>query len=44
MLKIHRAANGRVVFTLIGRMDVENVAELKALFASEPKGATSLWT
>ena len=38
MLKIKRAANGEVVFTLSGRMDVENVAELKALFGSEAKG------
>jgi hypothetical protein len=38
MLKIQRAANREAVFTLIGRMDVENVGELKALFASEPKG------
>ena len=38
MLKIKRAANGEVVFTLSGRMDAENVAELETLFASEPKG------
>jgi anti-anti-sigma regulatory factor len=38
MLKIQRSANGEVVFTLIGRMDVENVAELKTLFESEGKG------
>ena len=38
MLKITRAANGEVVFTLSGRMDAENVAEMKALFGSEPKG------
>jgi hypothetical protein len=38
MLTIQRAANGEVVSTLIVRMDVENVAELKGLFASEPKG------
>ena len=37
MLKINRAANGQVVFTLSGRMDAENVAEMKALFGSEPK-------
>ena len=35
MLKIQRAANGQVVFTLSGRMDAENVAELKTLFRSE---------
>jgi len=39
MLKINRAANGNVVFTLSGRMDSENVAELKTLFGSEPKGS-----
>jgi anti-anti-sigma regulatory factor len=38
MLKIMRAANGEVVFTLSGRMDAENIAELKALFGSETKG------
>ena len=38
MLKIKRAANGQVVFTLSGRMDAENVADLKTLFGSEPKG------
>jgi len=38
MLKIKRAANGEVVFTLSGRMDTENVAELKTLFGAEPKG------
>jgi anti-anti-sigma regulatory factor len=38
MLKIKRAANGEVVFTLSGRMDAENVADLKTLFGSEPKG------
>jgi anti-anti-sigma regulatory factor len=38
MLKIQRAANGQVVFTVSGRMDAENVGELKALFASEGKG------
>jgi len=38
MLKIKRAANGEVFFTLSGRMDAENVAELKALFGSEAKG------
>jgi len=38
MLKIKRAANGEVVFTLSGRMDAENLTELKELFASEMKG------
>jgi anti-anti-sigma regulatory factor len=38
MLKIQRAANGDVVFTLSGRMDVENLEDLKALLGAEPKG------
>jgi len=38
MLKIQRAANGQVVFTVSGRMDAENVDELRGLFASEAKG------
>jgi hypothetical protein len=38
MLKIQRAANIEVVLTLVGRMNGENVAELKALFLSESKG------
>jgi anti-anti-sigma regulatory factor len=38
MLKIQRSANGEVVLTLIGRMDEENVAELKEAFALEAKG------
>ena len=38
MLKITRAANGEVVFKLSGRMDAENLAELKTLFSSEASG------
>jgi len=38
MLKITRAANGEVVFTLSGRMDEENVGGMKTLFGSEAKG------
>ncbi len=38
MLKITRAANGEVVFTVSGRMDAENLRELKTLLSSEPKG------
>jgi anti-anti-sigma regulatory factor len=37
MLRIERAGNGEVVFTLSGRMDTENLSELKELFGSEPK-------
>jgi anti-anti-sigma regulatory factor len=35
MLKITRAANGEVVFTVSGRLEAENLSELKALFSSE---------
>ena len=38
MLKITRAANGEVLFTLSGRLDAEYVAELKTLFGSEANG------
>ena len=38
MLKIQRAANGEVALTLSGRMNVENLAELKAVIGSETKG------
>jgi hypothetical protein len=35
MLKIQRSQNGKVVFTLSGRIEAEDVAELKRLFALE---------
>ena len=38
MLKITRAANGEVVFKLSGRMDAENLAELKTIMTSEADG------
>jgi hypothetical protein len=38
MLKITRAANGEVVFAVCGRMDAENLAELKTLVNSEASG------
>jgi hypothetical protein len=38
MLKITRAANGEVIFTVSGRMDAEHLAGLKALFSSEANG------
>src|SRR6267143_5622840 len=38
MLKITRAANGEVVFSVSGRLDAENLAELKTLFSSESGG------
>jgi ABC-type transporter Mla MlaB component len=38
MLRITRAANEEVVFTVSGRLDAENLAELKTLFTSEVSG------
>jgi hypothetical protein len=38
MLKIRRAANGHVVFTVSGRMAPENITELEALLKSEVNG------
>jgi anti-anti-sigma regulatory factor len=38
MLKITRATNGQVVFTLSGRMDAENIGEFSSLLKSEAKG------
>jgi anti-anti-sigma regulatory factor len=38
MLKIHRSANGEVVFRLIGRMDPDSTAELEKLVEAETKG------
>jgi len=35
VLRIQRSENGEVVFTVSGRMDAENVSELKALIGSE---------
>jgi anti-anti-sigma regulatory factor len=37
MLRIQRKANGDVVFTVSGRIDKENVAELEALVGAEGK-------
>ncbi len=38
MLKIQRSSNGRVVFTLSGRIEVEDVKELRELLALEAAG------
>ena len=38
MLKITRAANRGVVFTVSGRLEAENLAELKTLLSSEASG------
>jgi hypothetical protein len=35
MLKIQRASNEGIVFTLIGRIEMEHVAELQRLFSLE---------
>ncbi len=34
-MKIQRSSNGEVIFTLAGRMDAEQVAEMEALLGSE---------
>ena len=39
MLKIQRAANGKTIFNLIGRLGLEKIADLKKLLASEPNGS-----
>ena len=38
MLKIDRSSNGRTVFTLSGRIEVEDIKELQQLLASEASG------
>ena len=38
MLKIQRSANSRVVFTLSGRIEAEDVKELRQLLALETAG------
>ena len=38
MLKIQRKANGDVVFTVVGRLEPDNVGELLHLLAVEPAG------
>ena len=38
MFKITRAGNGDVVFMVSGRVDAENLPELKTLFNSEASG------
>ena len=38
MLKIQRKANGDVVFTVVGRLEPDNVGELVQLLAVEPSG------
>ena len=38
MLRIRRSENEEVVFTLSGRMDVEDIAQLETLIRSEANG------
>jgi len=38
MLKIQRSSNAGVVFTLIGRIEIEDIAELQRLFGLEEAG------
>jgi anti-anti-sigma regulatory factor len=38
VLRIQRSANGRVVYTLSGRIEAEDVKELRQLLASETDG------
>jgi len=38
MLKIQRSANGRVVFTLSGRIEAEDLKELRQVLALETPG------
>ena len=38
MLKIQRKANGGVVFTVVGRLEPDNVGERLQLLAVEPAG------
>jgi len=42
MLRIHRSENGGVIFTLIGEMDGETIAELGTLIDSEANGRAVL--
>ena len=38
MLRIQRSANGQVVFTLSGRLDEEDIAQVETLIRSEANG------
>jgi anti-anti-sigma regulatory factor len=38
MLKIHRTANGEVIFKISGQMDAENVADVKMSLESDVDG------
>lgn len=38
MLRIQRSSNGRVVFSLSGRIEIDDIAELQRLFSLEAVG------
>jgi len=38
MLKILRTTDRNIVFTLIGRLEAENIGEVRGLLAAEPPG------
>jgi hypothetical protein len=38
MLKILRTTDSNIVFTLVGRLEAENIAEVRGLLAAEPPG------
>jgi len=40
MLKVLRTTDSNIVFTLIGRLEAENMADVRALLAAEPPGST----
>jgi hypothetical protein len=39
MLKILRTTDSNIVFTLIGRLEAENMADVRGLLAAEPPGS-----
>ena len=39
MLRIQRAANGKIVFTLSGRIEAEDIDELRRVFGLESSSA-----
>ncbi|HEV3057397.1 MAG TPA: hypothetical protein VGY48_04075 [Vicinamibacterales bacterium] len=40
MMKILRTTDSNIVFTVIGRLEAENMAGVRALLAAEPPGST----
>jgi anti-anti-sigma regulatory factor len=39
MLKVLRTTDSNIVFTLIGRLEAENMADVRGLLAAEPPGS-----